>query len=199
MLPGKGEWPVVGSFSSPMPAPCARSSGSSWLYSTLTVISSPLALCTSRAMAPMACFAARWMASELTSSESALLTPSMAGSVSSARALVSCRNTAQRKPRCSHEAAVPVLCISECTSPCPWGLASSRYLLSAASASLASLEIRAGTFPCRRSVIWSLRSPKLALLASNAAVFSAVSSLTIMASGSGHSSLPYRDCIARIC
>jgi hypothetical protein len=41
MFPGYGEYPVVGSLTSPSGWPEARSSGSSWLYSTLRTICDP--------------------------------------------------------------------------------------------------------------------------------------------------------------
>ena len=34
-LPGNGEYPVLGSATSPLQSPCDESSGSNWLYSTL--------------------------------------------------------------------------------------------------------------------------------------------------------------------
>mmetsp|Transcript_16550 Transcript_16550/g.56294 ORF Transcript_16550/g.56294 Transcript_16550/m.56294 type:complete len:200 (+) Transcript_16550:718-1317(+) len=152
MLPGKGESPVASSFTSPSGLMVERSSGSSWLYSTFTVMSRggsappPVSL----AMAPTACLALRGMASEFTSRPSSTLTPSMAGSVQNARPFVSWKKTTHSTPDSSHLAAVPVECMRACTSPWPWGLDSTSY--GDLAAMRASLSMSAATFSCFMSV-----------------------------------------------
>ena len=77
---------MPGSATSPSGDTVARSSGSSWLYSTHSVISRPSAACVSFAIPPMACFGRRGTAIELTARLRSTDTPRNAGRVWKPRA-----------------------------------------------------------------------------------------------------------------
>mmetsp|Transcript_55931 Transcript_55931/g.137080 ORF Transcript_55931/g.137080 Transcript_55931/m.137080 type:complete len:260 (-) Transcript_55931:644-1423(-) len=157
MLPGKGEHPVAGSATSP-PLYCSveRSSGSSWLYSTLTVYTRP-SPCSSLQIAPTASPGVRGTHTELTSKLWVALTPRTAGSARKMIPFVSWKKTTHLTPASAHLRASPVWCISVCTSPCPCGFVSITPPLHAKDA---ELSLRAGTLFCFIIVTCSLLRPK---------------------------------------
>ena len=201
MLPGYGEKPVAGSAASPAGETVARSSGSSWLYSTLTVIARPGSSVDSRrTTAPISWPGARGTHIELASSASAVLTPTNGARLGTiAGAFVSWKKKTCDRPSPSQRAASPELCSSACTSPWPCGFACSRYASSGSSASRASLSASAGTFCCLISVSCpGASSPKLPFALSSAAVASCVSSEVMIASGRKPRGGDVRACRLRI-
>mmetsp|Transcript_19213 Transcript_19213/g.62570 ORF Transcript_19213/g.62570 Transcript_19213/m.62570 type:complete len:229 (+) Transcript_19213:1975-2661(+) len=182
MLPGYGEKPVEGSFTSPSGETVARKSGSSWLYSTLTVISRPVLAFLRRVMAPIASFALRGTASELTSSFCFTLTPRVAGTTLKMSPFVSWKKTTCPYPASAQLFASPLRCSSECTSPWPCGFIWSTYGESFSSARRASLSDRHATFSCFMRCTCSCLSPKLSFAAKTSAVAECVSSDVIIAS-----------------
>mmetsp|Transcript_5616 Transcript_5616/g.15698 ORF Transcript_5616/g.15698 Transcript_5616/m.15698 type:complete len:255 (+) Transcript_5616:805-1569(+) len=195
-LPGNGEKPVVGSFTSPSSGEMvARSSGSSWLYSTLMVSSSPLASFTSLVMAPAASPAVRGTQMEFMSRSSERETPSAGRMELSTSALVSWKKKSHSTPAASQSLSSPCLSSRWCTSPWPCGLVSTVY--ASAMASDALLSASAGTFSCFTMVSCSAGRPKLSFSASSARVRASVSSEVMMASGSA-TSPPRRFCSARM-
>mmetsp|Transcript_13425 Transcript_13425/g.32806 ORF Transcript_13425/g.32806 Transcript_13425/m.32806 type:complete len:205 (+) Transcript_13425:1763-2377(+) len=158
MLPGKGEKPVE-SLESPLGCVVARSSGSSWLYSTLMVSVLP-SLCLRAAMAPMASLARRGTARLFMSYPWRALTPSAAVSARNTSALVSWKKHTHLSPSLCQRLARPEECSSACTSPWPWGLVCTAHLSAGSIARCASLSVRHATFSCLISVTWPLAMPK---------------------------------------
>mmetsp|Transcript_7195 Transcript_7195/g.30649 ORF Transcript_7195/g.30649 Transcript_7195/m.30649 type:complete len:245 (+) Transcript_7195:694-1428(+) len=195
MFPGNGE-PPFSSFTSPSGLIVARSKGSSWLYSTFTVILRP-SRCASSAMAPMASFALRGTHSELNWKPFSLDTPRAPGTTRNTSELVSWKNTIHFFPAAAHFFRRPLVCSSACTSPWPCGLVCNAYASSFASAKCASLFVRQGTFSCLMSVTCSGDAPKNALRSSKSNVLACVSSEVMMASGISFPS-PARACSARM-
>mmetsp|Transcript_10436 Transcript_10436/g.25544 ORF Transcript_10436/g.25544 Transcript_10436/m.25544 type:complete len:205 (+) Transcript_10436:819-1433(+) len=158
MLPGKGELPAS-LFTSPFWLMVARSSGSSWLYSTFTVICRP-SVWVSCVMAPIASLALRGTHSELNTKPLSLLTPSAPGTTRNTSELVSWKNTTHFLPAADHLLSSPLVCSSACTSPWPCGLVCSVYGSAASTARCALLSSRHGTFSCLMSVTWLFLAPK---------------------------------------
>mmetsp|Transcript_61974 Transcript_61974/g.145773 ORF Transcript_61974/g.145773 Transcript_61974/m.145773 type:complete len:212 (-) Transcript_61974:585-1220(-) len=195
MLPGKGELPVAGSLTSP-PANSlvVLSSGSSWLYSTLTVTTRP-SECESLQMPPTASPGVRGTHTELMSIFLDAETPSTLGSARKMIPLVSWKKTTHLTPEDDHFSTSPVWCMSVCTSPWPCGLV---WMTPSLTDIRASLSISAGTLFCFMIVIWSSGMPKFPLSASSLTVSWCVSSLVMIASGILRL-LPFSACIARMC
>mmetsp|Transcript_18267 Transcript_18267/g.29176 ORF Transcript_18267/g.29176 Transcript_18267/m.29176 type:complete len:205 (-) Transcript_18267:720-1334(-) len=158
MLPGNGDapWSLL---TSPSALMVARSRGSSWLYSTLTVILRP-STCVSSAMAPMASLALRGTHSELKTNPFSALTPSAPGTTRNTNELVSWKNTTHRLPAALHLDSRPEVCSSAWTSPWPWGLVCNLYGSVPATANRASLSVRHGTFSCLMRVTCERLAPK---------------------------------------
>mmetsp|Transcript_9985 Transcript_9985/g.16579 ORF Transcript_9985/g.16579 Transcript_9985/m.16579 type:complete len:234 (-) Transcript_9985:364-1065(-) len=89
IFPGKGEKPVFGSLTSPSLCPFARRSGSSWLYSILIVLVSPVSSFVSLQIAPTACLALRGIAMEFIMRFFSTDTPRASGRVWNANPFVS--------------------------------------------------------------------------------------------------------------
>ena len=87
-------------------------------------------------------------------------------------------------PRAPQRRSVPVVWSSVCTSPCPCGFVSSEKTSCGSSAKAAVSSSRHATFSCFISVTWLGSSPKKLSFSSSARVLSAVSSETMIASGS---------------
>ena len=120
MFPGNGEAPLS-LLTSPSLLIVARRSGSSWLYSTFTVIFRP-SVWVSSVMAPMASLALRGTQSELNTNPFCLDTPSAPGTTRKTSELVSWKKTTHFLPAALHLERSPLVWSSAWTSPWPWGL-----------------------------------------------------------------------------
>mmetsp|Transcript_8619 Transcript_8619/g.38023 ORF Transcript_8619/g.38023 Transcript_8619/m.38023 type:complete len:205 (+) Transcript_8619:940-1554(+) len=158
MLPGKGETPLS-LLTSPSLFIVARRSGSSWLYSTFTVILRP-SVWVSSVMAPIASFALRGTQSELNTNPFCLETPRAPGTTRKTSELVSWKKTTHFLPAALHLSRSPLVWSSAWTSPWPWGLVWRVYGSVSLSARCASLLVRHGTFSCLMRVTCSFLASK---------------------------------------
>mmetsp|Transcript_25186 Transcript_25186/g.67523 ORF Transcript_25186/g.67523 Transcript_25186/m.67523 type:complete len:260 (-) Transcript_25186:540-1319(-) len=157
-LAGKGEKPVASGASPALPE--ARSSASSWLYSTLITSGAAPSGRSSLQMAPAASPATRGTVTLAIERPLRSHTPSVAGIALNASAFVSWKNTTYRRPSAAKRGSKPDACSSVCTSPWPCGLVCSRKGSSPSRAKRPSLSASDGTFDCVMKSTCSRGIPK---------------------------------------